>query len=180
MIDLAGIFKMACGDVQSDINEHLPTLLKYGRMVDHITELGVRGGCSTLAWWYAEPKTLRCYDIADCNAHDVLMREVKGADEFDYKFIQADVLGIEIEETDLLFIDTYHTYTQLSKELFLHGNKSRRYLIFHDTATFGLRGEDYKTPGIMAAIYEFILKNPHWLIGEVFTNNNDLLVLQKV
>jgi len=180
VIDLAGIFKMACGDVQSDINEHLPTLLKYGRMVDHITELGVRGGCSTLAWWYAEPKTLRCYDIADCNAHDVLMREVKGADEFDYKFIQADVLGIEIEETDLLFIDTYHTYTQLSKELLLHGNKARRYLIFHDTATFGLRGEDYKTPGIVAAIYEFMLGNPHWFIEEVFTNNNGLFVLKRI
>ena len=179
MIDLAGIFKMACGDVQSDINEHLPTLLKYGRTVDHITELGVRGGCSTVTWWYAKPKTLRCYDIADCNAHDILMREVKGADEFDYKFIQADVLGIEIEETDLLFIDTYHTYNQLSKELELHGNKSRQYLIFHDTVTFGDRGEDGKKPGIMVAVHDFVLENPHWSFEKVFTNNNGLTVLKR-
>jgi len=179
MIDLVDIFKMACEDIQSDINEHLPILLKYGRQVDHITELGVRGGCSTVAWWYAKPKTLRCYDVALCNAHDILMREVKGADGFDYKFIQADVLEIEIEETDLLFIDTYHTYNQLSKELALHGNKSRQYLIFHDTVTFGDRGEDYKKPGIIAAIDEFVLENPHWLIEKVFTNNNGLLVLRR-
>jgi hypothetical protein len=180
MIDIADIFKMACEDIRSDINEHLPTLLKYGRLVDHITEFGVRGGCSTVAWWYAHPKTLRCYDIARCNAHDVLMSEAEGAAGFDYRFIQADVLGIEIEETDLLFIDTYHTYIQLSRELDLHANKVRKYLIFHDTVTFGLRGEDHRTPGIVAAIDEFMLWNPHWVIKEVFTNNNGLFVLKRI
>ena len=180
MIDLFDIYKMACEDVQSDINEHLPILVKYGRQVDHITEFGVRGGCSTVAWWYAAPKTLRCYDIAECNAHNVLMREVPGADRFDYKFIQADVLKVEVEETDLLFIDTYHTYTQLSKELVLHGNRSRRYLIFYDTVTFGRRGEDHKEPGLIQAINEFLSDNGHWLIKELFTNNNGLLVLERI
>ena len=179
MIALDNIFERACQDARSDINEHLPTLLKYGRQVDHITELGVRGGCSTVAWWYAEPKSLRCYDIVPCNVHDFLMLYVPNSDKFNYKFIQADVLAIEIEETDLLFIDTYHTYDQLSKELLLHGNKSRRYLIFHDTTTFGRRGEDHKKPGILAAIYEFMLGNPHWSVEEVFTNNNGLFVLER-
>jgi len=179
MIDLFDIYKMACEDVQSDINEHLPILVKYGRQVDHITEFGVRGGCSTVAWWYAAPKTLRCYDIAECNAHNVLMREVPGADRFDYKFIQANVLAVEIEETDLLFIDTYHTYIQLSRELDLHANKVRKYLIFHDTVTFGDRGEDHKKPGIMAAIHDFVLENPCWSFEKVFTNNNGLLVLER-
>ena len=89
MINLEKMFKMACRDTRSDINEHLPTLLKYGKAVDHITEFGVRGGCSTLAWWCAEPKVLRCYDIAYCNAHDYLMSGIEGSDKFDYKFIQS-------------------------------------------------------------------------------------------
>ena len=45
MINLEKMFKIACRDDRSDINEHLPTLLKYGKLVDHITEFGVRGGC---------------------------------------------------------------------------------------------------------------------------------------
>jgi len=179
MIALSDIYKMACEDVQSDINEHLPTLLKYGKLVDHITEFGVRGGCSTVAWWYAKPKILRCYDIAECNAHDVLMCEVPGADRFDYKFIQANVLEVEIEETDLLFIDTYHAYIQLSRELDLHANKVRKYLIFHDTVTFGERGEDQRSPGLRAAIDDFVSENPHWSFEKVFTNNNGLIVLQR-
>ena len=31
----------------SDINEHLPTIIKYGQECDHITEMGVRGIVST-------------------------------------------------------------------------------------------------------------------------------------
>ena len=179
MLDLEKMFTIANRDTRSDINEHLPTLLKYGRSVGHITEFGVRGGCSTLAWWYAWPVTLRCYDIAPCEAHDFFMSKMGNPDWLDYKFIQADVLEIEIEETDLLFIDTYHTYTQLSKELALHGNKSRKYLIFHDTVTFGKRGEDYKKPGLIQAINEFFWDNKHWSIKEIFSNNNGLLVLER-
>ena len=107
------------------------------------------------------------------------MSNVERSDELDYKFFQADVLEIEIEETDLLFIDTYHTYGQLSKELELHGNKSRRYLIFHDTVTFGERGEDHKKPGIIKAIDEFLWENKHWSVRESFINNNGLVVLER-
>ena len=35
---------------QSDINEHIPTILKYGQECNHITEMGVRGILSTWAW----------------------------------------------------------------------------------------------------------------------------------
>jgi len=179
MIALDNIFERACQDTRSDINEHLPTLLKYGKLVDRITEFGVRGGCSTLAWWHAIPKSLRCYDIAPCEVHDFLMLHVPNSDKFDYKFIRADILEVEIEETDLIFFDTFHSYGQLKKELFLHGNKSRQYLMFHDTVTYGERGEDCLKPGIMAAIDEFMLENSHWLVKEVFTNNNGLIVLRR-
>jgi len=180
MIDFKKTFEMLCQDTRSDIHEHLPTLLNYGKLVDHITEFGVRNGQSTFAWWYASPKTLRCYDINHCNVHHQLMACVGDKPYIaDYKFFQANVLEIEIEETDLLFIDTYHTYGQLSKELALHGNKARRYLIFHDTVTFGEQGEDGKEPGLMAAIDEFMLENPHWWFLEIFSNNNGLTVLER-
>jgi len=179
MISLSKTYEMLCQSVGSDINEHLPTLLKYGKLVDHITEFGVRNGRSTVAWWYANPKILRCYDIDLCDIHQRLMVGMERPDRLDYKFIRADILEVEIEETDLIFFDTFHSYGQLKKELFLHGNKSRQYLMFHDTVTYGERGEDCLKPGIMAAIDEFMLENSHWLIKEVFTNNNGLIILRR-
>ena len=47
----------------------------------------------------------------------------------DFLFTEADVLKIEIEETDLLFIDTYHAYQQIKGEFELHGNKAKKYII---------------------------------------------------
>lgn len=176
---LANTFEMLCKCTESDIYEHLPTLLEYGRKVEHITEFGVRNGRSTVAWWCAAPTTLRCYDINKCDITKRLKTAADPDGKLDYEFIQIDVLGIKIEETDLIFFDTYHTYTQLSQELKLHGNKAQKYLIFHDTVTYGERGEDRKTPGIMAAIDEFKLYNPCWEWEAIFTNNNGLLILKR-
>lgn len=47
----------------SDINEHFDTLLKYGSECENITELGVRGICSTWAFLAAKPKILTSYDL---------------------------------------------------------------------------------------------------------------------
>ena len=99
-----------------------------------------------------------------------------------------DTTNIEIEETDLLFIDTLHEYEQIKKELELHGNKSRKYIIFHDTECFKFRNE--RNPdvygqtkedklGIVPAIMEFLELNPHWKVHEVFTNCNGLTVLKR-
>jgi hypothetical protein len=96
------------------------------------------------------------------------------------KYVQANVLDITIEETDLLFIDTYHTYSQLTQELRLHGNKARKYIAFHDTYTFGLRGEDgTDNQGLLSAVIEFIIANPHWRLKIYKTNNNGFTVLER-
>jgi hypothetical protein len=178
MIDLASTFEMLC-KTESDINEHLLTLYDYGRRVDHITEFGVRNGRSTVAWQYANPKTLISYDIDYCDINERLFAETPEDECPDFRFIQADVLKIEIEETDLIFFDTLHSYTQLRQELKLHGNKARRYLIFHDLVSYGLRGEDGEIPGIGAAIDEFLLANRHWVGDAMYTNNNGLAILKR-
>jgi hypothetical protein len=64
----------------------------------------------------------------------------------------------------------------------LHANKVRKYLIFHDTTTFGEFGETFKVPntvGIWPAIEEFMLENKEWKIEERLTNNNGLTILKK-
>lgn len=167
--------------VPSDISEHLSTLSNYANECEHITELGVRTVVSTWALASGNPKVLRSYDILHPEKHGAkehFEQFIKAVDEteIDFLFTEADDLQIEIEETDLLFIDTWHVYDQLKKELELHGNKAKKYIIFHDTVTFGEHGEGGGV-GLMPAINEFLQSNSHWAIKEHFLNCNGLMVL---
>ena len=55
MSNLEKIYQYKCSS-PSDINEHLPTLLRYSQMCDHVTEFGVREPVSTYALMYGKPK----------------------------------------------------------------------------------------------------------------------------
>ena len=169
MIDVQKAYQYLCKQ-PSDINEHLSVLYEYGKKVNHITEFGVRSGISTIAFLYSKPQMMISYDINPCSFENFSQN---------FLFIQADVLNIKIQQTDLLFIDTLHTYTQLSRELKLHANQSKHFLIFHDTVTFGLIGQDRKKPGLILAIDEFMVKNPWWQLIAQYKNNNGLTVLQR-
>jgi len=174
------MYQEAC-NVPSDINQHLPTLFKYANECNHITEMGVRWIVSTWAFLATTPQKMISYDIrhpnefgADLNSLIALTRE----ESIDYIFIQKDVLQVEIEETDLLFIDTLHNYSQLKEELRLHANKVKKYIIFHDTITYGTVGESNDS-GITPAIVEFLGQNPNWYLREQFINNNGLMVIAR-
>ena len=165
----------------SDINEHLPVLRRYAEECKHITEMGVRGIVSTYAFLVAQPYTLISYDIKNCDWKP-LQKAAREAYYTDFRFIQADVLKIEIEPTEILFIDTLHNYEQLIRELKLHASKVSKYLVFHDTTTYAYVGESYDgvpRVGLWPAIEEFLEENPEWSIKERFTNNNGLTILVK-
>jgi hypothetical protein len=177
----------------SDINEHIPTLLKYGNECSHITEMGVRGICSTWGFLGSLPKKMYSYDIQDPANWGGDIQSVKDTAKaygVSFEFILADVLRIEIEETDLLFLDTWHAYKQLKAELKLHSNKVRKYIIFHDTTTFAnvdeksyeIWGDEWKgnNIGIWKAIEEFLQSNPEWKLIERFHNNNGLTIIGKI
>ena len=98
------IYESQC-NTPSDINEHLPTLLKYAKECKHITEMGVRWVSSTWPLLLSNPKKMISYDIV---RHPKIEEVIDLSKNYniDYQFIQSDVLTIEIEETELLFIDT--------------------------------------------------------------------------
>ena len=143
---------------------------------DHVTEFGVRCGVSTVSLLSGKPKVMRSYDIQKPPNVETLRRIVP--EGTDWSFTVADTRGIEISQTDLLFIDTLHEYDQLRAELDLHGNKARKYLAFHDTVTFGERGE-LGGQGLNLAIAEFKQRNPHWFTMADFKNCNGLKVLRR-
>ncbi len=176
---LEHMYNLKCS-TPSDINEHLPTLKKYAEECDHITEMGVRWIVSTYALLMGKPKRMISYDINEIVWQPIL--DIVKYDT-DFEFRVANTLDLEIEETDLLFIDTLHNYNQLKGELTLHGNKSRKYIIFHDTTTFEWTGESYEGKvgelGLWPAIAEFLEENKNWELHERFTNNNGLTILKR-
>jgi len=100
--------------------------------------LGTRYGNSTVAFLAAKPKKFITYDVQHNAKIDYL------------RLLGADVRlenPQEIEETDLLFIDTDHHVEQCSKELALHHAKVKKYLIFHDVVSFWEKGQGHESGG---------------------------------
>lgn len=182
--DIFNNFAAVCR-ITSDINQLLPTIHKYALNSETIVEMGVREVVSTWAFLAANPKSLRSFDIEE--SQNVAFAESLSKEAgIDFKFKKQDVIDpeFEIDEVDLLFIDTWHRYDQLKKELAKHGNKAKKYLIFHDTETFGFKDEEEtdfrKQPqGLIPAIEEFLAENPHWVEVERLLINNGLLVLER-
>lgn len=181
-------------NISSDINEHLPTLKKYASECETITEMGVRYACSTWAFIEGKPKKITSYDIdyKSFEPSDNLLHRICNNYGINFEFILADTLKIEIDNTDLLFIDTLHTYNQLIEELTLHSKNVNKWIILHDTTLFDYRDEyiyehasdliknkqEYKF-GLKPAVDDFLINNIGWSVKEVFTNCNGLTVLER-
>ena len=196
-------YKRECNR-SSDINEHLPTLRAYAAQVGSVAEMGVRSVVSTWAFLQgllestAQKKRLLCLDIADVPSMSIICQAVK-ADGIDMSFIKGDSAKTPIEAVDLLFIDTWHVYGHLKRELALHCDKVAKYIIMHDTTLDAIHGESIRAGwntakqaaesgypeteirrGLQPAIGEFLAAHPEWKVREVFTNNNGLTVLERV
>lgn len=83
-----------------------------------------------------------------------------------------------MEETDLLMIDSLHTYAHAAAEMAMHHHRVRRYIVLHDTETFGQRGEDGGL-GLWPAVEEFLAVHPEWRIRNRFYHDNGLTVLER-
>jgi hypothetical protein len=173
-----------------DIYEHLPVLKQYGEDCKHITEMGVRWGASTLGFIMAKPERLISYDIQSTPEIEKIMTE--SVKLINHTFQLGDTLQIEIEPTELLFIDTLHTYNQLIAELKRHESKVSKYIILHDTTTFGridenmyqhaselVKGQATTKTGLRTAMEDFLSENTNWSILEDKTNNNGLTILKR-
>jgi hypothetical protein len=172
--EVAEAYRRACTTV-SDIDQHLPTLYRYASCCTHVTEFGTRRAVSTLALLRAVPERLVSYDwerLPEVDRIESLAR-LQGVD---FTFHQEDTRRAHIEPTDLLFVDTVHTYRQLEAELATHGASVRRYLILHETEIYGERGEDGGA-GLWSAIADFVRRNPAWCLLDHRTVNNGLTVL---
>ena len=191
----------------SDINEHLPTLYNYALKCDSILELGVRGCISSWAFLKGlqdnkngnKRKSLFLNDIEECNIDDLLNVSRDLNIVVDYKWINDLDLDFKERTFDLTFIDTWHIYGQLKRELAKFSLLTKKYIILHDTTVDAIKGETIRLGldskkqslesgypieeiecGLQKAINEFLFVNREWRQKEVFENNNGLTVLERI
>lgn len=178
-----------------NINEHIPVLFEYAKQCQTITELGT-GAYPVSSWGFlrAKPKKFTTIDASDPSLIPEA-KKIAADNSIEFEFIKADTGNpdLVLEETDLLFIDTWHTYDQLKQEFKLHANKARKYIVLHDTTTFGNCDEGFGAPyypdlfvqpssgrGIWPVVEEFLVENTNWSLVIRYTNNNGLTVLKRI
>lgn len=163
----------------SDISLHLPVVRHYAHRSEHVTEFGTGLGNSTWALLAGRPTQVVSYDIEDKPVLAALEAAAK-ASGVPFRFVRADTLTMDvIEPTDLLLIDTTHTYVQLKGELEWHGDAVRRWILLHDMAEFGERGEGNTVPGMWQAMTEFLRARPDWTQASFDPFDNGLVLLER-
>jgi len=203
-------------NTSSDINEHLPTLKAYAQECSSVFETGVRGVISSYALLYGlvenkniTDKVIFLNDIDDCNIDE--FKKLAEANYVSVKYQWINNLELEFlpnETFDLTFIDTWHVYGQLKRELEKFSKITNKYIIMHDTEIDGIEGETKrlygmyndlyvnnnldglvnrtKIPkheilkGIIPAIDEFLSANTNWVMEKQYKNNNGLTILKRI
>ncbi len=163
-----------------DFNEHVPTLRELASRCDHVTEFGGRRGVSSVAILAAQPKRFVTYDLNREGDVESLLK-LKGKCDYDFRigdFGGASASQSEIEETDLLFIDSKHTGEHLLAELMTAATNVRRWIALHDTVAYGDRGED-GSQGLLAGVRTFLKEHREWTVVRHDRNNNGLMVLSR-
>jgi len=195
--------KQLC-NMSLDINEHLPTLANYASKCESVIELGVRGCISSWSLILGllnngnSKKKILLNDIVECNIEELLYttKDLNITVNYEWK----NDLELELNENyDMVFIDTWHVYGQLKRELAKFSPITNKYIIMHDTEIDSLHGETIRlnmdkkkqsietgipeeeiTRGLKPAIYEFLESNPEWKLIAQYSNNNGLTILGRV
>lgn len=189
-------------NTSSDINEHLPHLRRLAKECSSVVEIGLRTMVSS--WGIlqglsesseANPSYLGI-DIGQPPLF-ILAKAQKLAvvNGISFRFLQADDMTIQLEPTDMLFIDSLHTYCHLTYELEKFSPMVRKYIAMHDTSDpWGSRDDDVyygnyseypphinrMKRGLWEAVSDFLNSHPEWVVQERYFNNNGFTVLKRI
>lgn len=187
----------------SDINEHLPVLYRYASDCESVIECGVRGCVSSWALVLGllhnekKRKHILLNDRDECDISELLQKTANLPIDVQYQWINDLHMNIT-SNYDMVFIDTWHVYGQLKRELAKFAPITNKYIIMHDTTVDEIDGEAIRDNhdfylasqlsqipveeilcGLGRAITEFVENNPEWEVREKLTNNNGLTVLKR-
>ena len=117
-----------------------------------------------------------------------------------YTFHEGDDMLYDIgAPVDTVFIDTWHVYGHLKRELKKYAPFVKKWIILHDTTVDAVFGESIRmrhnideevkttgltreeiTKGLWPAVVEFLAENPDFVLEHRYTNCNGLTILRRV
>jgi len=188
----------------SDINEHIQTLADYAAKSESILECGVRSGNSTWGMVFglinnnSDTKKLVSCDLNKDPSFEFRTPLINKV--IDFKFWIGNDLDYPEEETfDLIFIDTWHIYGHLKRELEKFAPMCNKYIIMHDTFVDRDLGETIRcgfnafkqsqdtgysieeiNKGLGPAISEFLELHTEFKLLIEYENCNGLTILERV
>ena len=190
-------------------HEHINTFYNYTRECKSVCEIGIEGGYSTWGFLMGlfENKTIFNnedelfyigVDINNCPITEECATVCKGIN-LNYTFIQHDSATVDIPQVDLLYIDSWHIYGHLKRELNHLHSKANKYIIMHDTTIDGEIGESIRRgwdtkkqsedsgypedeirKGLWPAIEEFLVEHPEWKLKHRYHHCYGLTILEKI
>lgn len=170
---------------------HLPRLRTLATGCAVAQEFGVKYGASSVALLLGA-KQVVSYDTVETSQ----ARHLAALAGPRWQYTIQDSRTAPVTPCDLLLVDSLHTYAQVKAELARHAASVRRYLIFHDTITFGSIGANGETGhwiwrqepgvavtlphlGIRPAIDELMMADRSWRIAAHYVDSHGLLVLKR-
>lgn len=196
----------------SDIYLHVDVLRLLSTSCRSVLELGTRSCVSS--WGFLKglasssaaigTKTLVSNDL-DYHPNVDIVRSVANKIGIKYKFIQKNDLKLDaadfggiLKEFDIVFIDTWHIYGQLKRELEKFQAYAAKYIVLHDTDIDAEHGESVRmghdviemanisgfpaeeiTQGLQRAIHEFLEKHPDWFMLRAIHDGIGLTILAR-
>lgn len=112
-----------------------------------------------------------------------------------FHFIQGNDMQIDIAPTDLLFIDSLHTYCPLTYELEKFSSQVNKFIAMHDTEEpwGGVDDSEYKEDrseypphinrqkrGLAVAVGDFLTTHPEWGVYAHYANNHGFTILKRI
>lgn len=156
---------------QAANNKHIYALLRFACRCEHVTSLVMQGYESTVAFLAAKNTPVRVMtlgpvDDAIANQYQKLAQDM----QLDVSFQQN---AGELEETDLLYIDTPAEGNYRAMELGRYASKVRKYIILPNTVKFAhtaspqIKLADNMSPiGLVHGINHFLQSHDDWFILE--------------
>lgn len=186
----------------SDIYEHIPVLSNLARECSSVVEIGIREIVSTWGILHGLSESSfpqRRYIGIDLDLPPwgplQRAREIAESQNISFQFWKGNDMEIDIPQSDLLFIDSLHTYCHLTFELEKFSPKITKYIAMHDTsAPWGMQDDnayygdyseydpsiDREKRGLWPAVVDFLERHPEWCLHERRLNNHGFTILRRV
>jgi hypothetical protein len=186
----------------TDINEHLFALRSLARQCSSVAEIGLRSMVSTwgiLQGLSENGSSCRLYfgiDLSPPPFHILrFAQQLAEGNGIAFHFLQGNDMYMDIPPTDMLFIDSLHTYCHLTYELETFSPQVSKYIAMHDTSapwgevddcTYWGDYSEYPAEynrekrGLWPAVEDFLQRHPEWSLYQRSFNNHGFTILKRV